>query len=217
MFQPALFRPGTGHHAQRVEKLFTLPSRLTGSGPSPVPSPVLDAAGWISGLWVAAALLGIGVFSGGTTSLVLAVVLLYGTGTSVAVLGWLACRALRMRAVRRLAAGPATPAARDFLAAAASARAEFRAALFPGGATGTPEVRRALAPSRAAAEAAPSSVLPARAEQAQTGCSAPVSRAVPRSSGKSPIRKKARPKSAAKSSATKSPASPVQDDFAQAA
>ena len=196
-----------------MHQLFTLPSRLAGSAPSPV----LDAAGWISTLWVTAAVLGLGMFSGGTTSLVQAVVLLYGTGAALAVLGWLAGRALRLRAVRRLAADPEAHAARDFLATTTSAQAELRAALFPEGATGTPEVRRALAPSRAAAEAAPSSALPARAGHPQPGSSAPVSRTLPRSSGKSPIRKKARPKSAIRSNATKAAGSPVQDDFARAA
>ncbi|KPN18120.1 hypothetical protein [Arthrobacter sp. Edens01] len=198
--------PGTAHRAERVEKLFTLPSRMSGSAPSPI----LDAAAWISGLWVVAAVLGVGIFSGGTTSLVLALVLLYGTGAALSVLGWLTWRGLRVRAARRLAAEPGASAARDFLAATAAAQAEFRAAVFPEGATGTPEVRRALASSRAAAEGAPSSVLPARPT---TGSAV---RTVPRS-GKSPIRKNAVCKSAARRRGTNPPAPPVQDDFAPAA
>ena len=191
MSQPALFRFGSGHHAERIEKLFALPSRLAGSPSSPVPPPVLNTAGWLSGLWVTAALLGLGMFSGGTTSLVQAVVLLYGTGASLAVLCWLAWRALRMRAARRLAADPAAPAAREFLAAAAFAREEFLQALFPAGATGTPEVLKATAPARAAAAGAPRTDL--RTELP----SGPAAPAVPRSArARSPIRKNVRRKSA---------------------
>lgn len=209
MSHPALFRPGTGNPTERLEKLRTLPSRIAGSAPSPV----LDAAGWISGLWLSSALLGIGVFSGGTTSLVLAAVLLYGTGAALAVLGWLAWRALSVRLRRSAASDPGAAAARDFLAATASAREEIIQALFPAGATGTPEVLRATAPARAAAAAAPNSPLPAKAPNGGPG-------ATPRTaqrSGKSPIRKKATCKSAHRRRGVKPPAPPVQDDFARAA
>ena len=206
MSQRVLFRFGAGPHAARIERLFTLPSRLAGSGPPPV----LNAAGWLSALWVAAALLGLGVFSGGTTSLVEAVVLLYGTGGALAVLSWLAWRAINLRVRRRADADPGTGAAREFLAATASAREEFIQALFPAGATGTPEVRRALASSRSAAEAAPSSRLAPRAAEGGTVRSAP-------RSGKSPIRKNAVCKSAARRRGTTPAAPPVQDDFAPAA
>ncbi|MFJ2506396.1 hypothetical protein [Arthrobacter citreus] len=209
MSHPALFRFGTANRTEHLEKLRTLPSRLAGSAPSPA----LDAAGWISGLWLAAALLGLGVFSGGTTSLVLAVVLLYGTGAALAVLGWLAWRALSLRMRRRAASEPGASAARDFLAATASAREEIIQALFPAGATGTPEVLRATAPARAAAAAAPNSPLPAKAPGGGPGA-AP--RTSPRS-GKSPIRKKATCKSAHRRRGAKPPAPPVQDDFARAA
>lgn len=209
MSHPALFRLGTANPTERLEKLRTLPSRIAGSAPSPV----LDAAGWISGLWLSAALLGIGVFSGGTTSLVLAVVLLYGTGAALAVLGWLAWRALSVRMRRRAVSDPGAAAARDFLAAAASAREEIVQALFPAGATGTPEVLRATAPARAAAAAAPNSPLPGKAPDSGPGTTP---RTAPRS-GKSAIRKKAICKSAHRRRGVKPPAPPVQDDFARAA
>lgn len=189
MSVPAVFRTGTEDHARRAQRVFTLPSRISGSAPSSV----LDAAGWISVLWVAAALLGIGMFSGGTTSLVEAVFLLYGTGASLAVLGWLAYRGLSRR-VRRRAAGDAGPAgAREILAAAASAREEFLQALFPAGATGTAEVLQATAPARAAAAAAPRTELLTQLPSGQ----APVNR-LPSARAKSPIRKNARRKSAAR-------------------
>lgn len=197
MSLPADFRrrhPGTA-------RLLSLPSRVAGSPPSPV----LDATCWLSILWVAAALLGLGFFSGGTTSLVLAAVLLYGTGTCLAVVGWLAFRALRLRAARRAAEKRDAAAARDFLAAAEFARAEIRAALFPEGATGRP-ARSATAP--APAPAGP--------------------RSAARPSTKSPICKKARRKSAPSKSTpgnsvrnsvrnTAAKTAAVQDDFAQAA
>ncbi|MFW0770808.1 hypothetical protein ACLRGH_12375 [Arthrobacter koreensis] len=206
MSHPALFRFGTATRTEYLEKLRTLPSRIAGLPPSPP----LDAAGWLSGLWVAAAVMGIGVFSGGTTSLVLAAVLLYGTGGALAVLGWLAWRGLGVRLRRRAATGPGTSTARDFLAAADSAREEVLQALFPAGATGTPEVLRATAPARAAAAAAPNSPLPA------PGSSPGTQRPVPRS-GKSPIRKSATCKSVHHRRSAKPPAGPVQDDFARAA
>ncbi|MFZ3415418.1 hypothetical protein [Arthrobacter sp. 3Tela_A] len=209
MPHPALFRRGTGNPTERLEKLRTLPSRMSGSAPSPA----LDAAGWISGLWLSAALLGLGVFSGGTTSLVLAVVLLYGTGAALAVLGWLAWRALSVRMRRRAASEPGASAARDFLAATASAREEIVQALFPAGATGTPEVLRATAPARVAAAGAPSSPLPAKAPNSGPDT---IPRSVPRS-GKSAIRKNATCKSAHRRRGVQSPAPPVQDDFAPAA
>ncbi|MBF4994744.1 hypothetical protein ITX31_11565 [Arthrobacter gandavensis] len=213
MSYPALFRRGS--RTESLEKLRTLPSRIAGSAPSPP----LDAAGWLSGLWVAAALLGIGVFSGGTTSLVLAAALLYGTGAALAVLGWLAWRAFSGRMRRRAASGPGASAARDFLAATASAQEEVLRALFPAGATGTPEVLRATAPARAAAAAAPNSLLPVQARGSATGlASGPVTqhRPAPRP-GKSPIRKNATCKSAMRRRSTKPPAGPAQDDFARAA
>ncbi|MFZ3451976.1 hypothetical protein [Arthrobacter sp. 7Tela_A1] len=190
MFVPADFR----RRHPDAARLLSLPSRVAGSPPSAV----LDTVCWFSVLWVAAGLLGLGFFSGGTTSLVLAVVLLYGTGACLAVVGWLAFRALRLRAARRAAEEPDATAARDFLAAEEFARAEIRAALFPEGATGRP----------------------ARADTPQAPAGP---RCAARPSAKSPISKKARRKSSPGKPNKSFPlntavtSAAVQDDFAQAA
>ncbi|MER2137802.1 MAG: hypothetical protein ABS909_08095, partial [Arthrobacter sp.] len=175
---------------------------------------VLNAAGWLSAAWVAAALLGVGAFSGGTTSLVGAAVLIYGTGAALAVVGWLAWRAISLRVRRRADAAPARSAARELLAATASAREEFLQALFPAGATGTPEVRRALASTLSAAGTAPSSSLTAAPEGRSGVRTGP---AAGKRAGKSPIRKNAVCKSAARRSGTGTSARPVQNDYARAA
>ena len=110
------------------------------------------AAGAASAAWLTAAALGL--FSGSAASLPLGLALIYITGIALLVLVWLALGRVR-RAAERRARRDQAQALRTFLAATSAAREEFLSALVPAGATGTPEVQRALAPSRAASEAAP--------------------------------------------------------------
>lgn len=110
------------------------------------------AAGTASAAWLIAAALGL--FSGSAASLPLGLALIYITGIALLVLVWLVLGRVR-RAAERRARRDRAQALRTFLAATSAAREEFLSALVPAGATGTPEVQRALAPSRAASAAAP--------------------------------------------------------------
>lgn len=154
------------------------------------------AAGAASAAWLTAAALGL--FSGGASSLPLGLALIYLTGIALLVLVWLAFGRVRQAAERRARRDEAQ-ALRTFLEATSAAREEFLSALVPAGATGTPEVQRALAPSRAASAAAPRTQLlpvPAATAPAVTATRGPGTGSGPRpgaalSPVKSAIRKNA--------------------------
>ncbi|CEA07577.1 hypothetical protein BN1051_00893 [Arthrobacter saudimassiliensis] len=138
---------------------------------------------WISAIWLAAAVLGIGFFSGGTTNLALSLALLYGTGMALVVVIFALYRWLSGSARRRNAAVPDDAAAAAFVDATRLAQEELWAALLPPRPVGLPgvrtavtteEARRALATARKSAAAAPRSAVESEAPVAPAAASAVV-------------------------------------------
>lgn len=138
---------------------------------------------WISAIWLAAAVLGIGFFSGGTTNLALSLALLYGTGMALVVVIFALYRWLSGSARRRNAAAPDDAAAAAFVDATRLAQEELWAALLPPRPVGLPgvrtavtteEARRALATARKSAAAAPRSAVESEAPVAPAAASAVV-------------------------------------------
>ncbi|MET4061581.1 hypothetical protein ABIB35_003154 [Arthrobacter sp. UYP6] len=90
----------------------------------------------ISSVWLVMAVTGVGFFSGGTTSLALSLILLYGTGVALIVVIAGIYRLVKKSAVRRAESVPDDTAALAFVDTTRSATEELRAALRPPAATG---------------------------------------------------------------------------------
>ena len=106
------------------------------------------------------AITGFGFFSGGTTSLALSLVLLYGTGAALIVVSAAVYRFVKNSAVKRTETAPDDTAAVVFVDTARSATDELLAALRPAAATGRPSavsprtVREAVSSTATTAAAA---------------------------------------------------------------
>ena len=116
-----------------------LPPQLVGAQQRPLYVKVRTALTVISSLWLIAAITGLGFFSGGTTSLALSLVLLYGTGMALIVVIAAIYRVVKNSAIKRAETAPADVAAGAFVDTARMASVELRAALRPPAATGKPQ------------------------------------------------------------------------------
>ena len=169
----------------------------------------------ISIVWLVMAVTGFGFFSGGTTSLALSLVLLYGTGVALVVVIAGIYRLVKKSAVRRAESVPDDTAALAFVDATRSATEELRAALRPPAATGrqyAPVTRTvgpavsmsdAVAAARAAsiAAAVASAVAEAAASEETPARPAVVKKRVAAASTVKPAAKKAAATSAVKAGA----------------
>lgn len=116
-----------------------LPPQLVGAQQRPLYVKVRTALTVISSLWLIAAITGLGFFSGGTTSLALSLVLLYGTGMALIVVIAAIYRVVKNSAIKRTETAPEDAAAGAFVDTARMASVELRAALRPPAATGKPQ------------------------------------------------------------------------------
>ncbi|MCQ1947928.1 hypothetical protein [Arthrobacter sp. zg-Y1116] len=94
----------------------------------------------LSTLWLISAVIGIGFFSGGTTSLAFSLILLYGTGAALLVVITALYRVLSRAARQRVEAAPDDNAAAVFVDTTRSATEEIMAALRPAAPYGRPGV-----------------------------------------------------------------------------
>ncbi|MCC3303019.1 hypothetical protein [Arthrobacter sp. zg-Y895] len=94
----------------------------------------------LSTLWLISAVIGIGFFSGGTTSLAFSLILLYGTGASLLIVISALYRVLNRAARERVEAAPDDSAAAVFVDTTRSATEEIMAALRPASPHGRPGV-----------------------------------------------------------------------------
>ncbi|WP_342022211.1 hypothetical protein AAE021_10125 [Arthrobacter citreus] len=130
-----------------------LPPQLVGVQQRPLYVKVRTALTVISSIWLLMAITGFGFFSGGTTSLALSLVLLYGTGMALIVVMAAVYRLVKNSAVKRTETAPDDTAAVVFVDTARSASEELLAALRPAAATGRPSavstrtVRAAVPPA----------------------------------------------------------------------
>lgn len=115
-----------------------LPPQLVGVHQRPLYVKVRTALTIVSIIWLLLAITGVGFFSGGTTSLALSLVLLYGTGTALIVVIAAIYRLVKNSAVKRTETAPDDTAAVAFVDTARSATEELLAALRPAAATGRP-------------------------------------------------------------------------------
>ena len=115
-----------------------LPPQLVGVHQRPLYVKVRTALTIVSIIWLLLAITGVGFFSGGTTSLALSLVLLYGTGTALIVVIAAVYRLVKNSAVKRTVTAPEDTAAVAFVDTARSATEELLAALRPAAATGRP-------------------------------------------------------------------------------
>ena len=187
-----------------------LPPQLVGVQQRPLYVKVRTIVTVAASIWMVLAITGFGFFSGGTTSLALSLVLLYGTGAALIVVISAVYRLVNRSAVKRAEAAPEDTKAIVFVDTARSATEELLAALRPAAATGRPQyapasprtVRPAVSSETAAAVAAsaPAAKQPV-AGQAKTTAKAPpksaLNKAVPNKSGKSAAAKSAKAAKAA--------------------
>ncbi|MDN3905200.1 hypothetical protein [Arthrobacter sp. YD2] len=94
----------------------------------------------ISTLWLVLAIIGVGFFSGGTTSLALSLILLYGTGAALLVVITAIYRYVSRAARQRVETMPDDNAAAVFVDTTRSATEEIMAALRPAAPAGRPAV-----------------------------------------------------------------------------
>jgi hypothetical protein len=183
-----------------------LPPQLVGVQQRPLYVKVRTALTVISSIWLLMAITGFGFFSGGTTSLALSLVLLYGTGTALIVVMAAVYRLVKNSAVKRTETAPDDTAAVVFVDTARSASEELLAALRPAAATGrpsavSPRTVRAAVPPEATT---PAVTTPAAAAAAPSAAKASGSKA---SGSKAPAAKASKAKPAdAKPQAQKQPA-----------
>jgi hypothetical protein len=152
-----------------------LPPQLVGVQQRPLYVKVRTALTVISSIWLLMAITGFGFFSGGTTSLALSLVLLYGTGMALIVVMAAVYRLVKNSAVKRTETAPDDTAAVVFVDTARSASEELLAALRPAAATGRPS---AVSPRTVRAAVPPAVTTPAvTIAAAPSGSKAPGSKA----------------------------------------
>ena len=203
-----------------------LPPQLVGVQQRPLYVKVRTIVTVAASIWMVLAITGFGFFSGGTTSLALSLVLLYGTGAALIVVISAVYRLVNRSAVKRAEAAPEDTKAIVFVDTARSATEELLAALRPAAATGRPQyapasprtVRPAVASETAAAVAAsaPAAKQPAAGQAKATAKASPKSalnKAVPNKSGS----KSAAAKSAKAAPAKSAPAKSAKGSPAKAA
>ncbi|MBP3037090.1 hypothetical protein J2M53_12640 [Arthrobacter sp. zg-ZUI100] len=207
-----------------------LPPQLVGVQQRPLYVKVRTTATVVASIWMVLAITGFGFFSGGTTSLALSLVLLYGTGVALIVVICAVYRLVNRSAVKRAEVAPEDTKAIVFVDTARSATEELLAALRPAAATGRPQyapasprtVRPAVSSETAAAVAAsaPAAKQSAAGQAKTTAKASPksaLSKAVPNKSGKSAAVKSAKAAKAAKAAPGKSaPAKSVKGAPAKA-
>ncbi|MCQ1951539.1 hypothetical protein NNX28_16590 [Arthrobacter sp. zg-Y859] len=176
----------------------------------------------LSTLWLISAVIGVGFFSGGTTSLAFSLILLYSTGAALLVVISALYRVLSRAARQRVEAVPDDSAAAVFVDTTRSATEEIMAALRPAAPYGTPgasvrmpstvdalDVAAALTARTAALTSA------AAAEKSAAAAAAMVAPGKSGSAAKSVMNKSVVNKSASKKKAA--PKQPAQPTKAQAA
>ncbi|MCQ1987867.1 hypothetical protein [Arthrobacter sp. zg-Y844] len=190
----------------------------------------------LSTLWLISAVIGIGFFSGGTTSLAFSLILLYGTGAALLVVITALYRVLSRAARQRVEAAPDDNAAAVFVDTTRSATEEIMAALRPAAPYGRPGVsvrmpqsvdaldvaaaltaRTAAMTSAVAAEKSAAAAAAMVAPGKSTGSTSAVNKSAVNKSAvnKSAVNKSAVNKSASKKKAA--PKQPAQPKKAQAA
>lgn len=113
-----------------------LPPKFAGVQQRPLYQRVRTVLTVLSILWLVFAVIGLGSFSGGTTSLALSLILLYGTGIALLIVLFAAYQAVRNFAAAR--AGGESGAAAVFVDTVRSATRELRSALHPAPPSGRP-------------------------------------------------------------------------------
>ena len=191
-----------------------LPPKVVGVQQRPLYIRVRSILEILSTLWLVSAVIGVGFFSGGTTSLAFSLILLYGTGAALLVVITALYRVLSRAARQRVEAVPEDNAAAVFVDTARSATEEILAALRPAAAYARPgttvrmpstvdalDVAAALTARTAAMTSA------VAAEKSAAAAAEMVSAGKP-AAGKSVMNKSAVNKSASKKAAPKQPAQP---------
>ena len=171
----------------------------------------------ISIVWLVMAVTGFGFFSGGTTSLALSLVLLYGTGVALVVVIAGIYRLVKKSAVRRAESVPDDTAALAFVDTTRSATEELRAALRPPAATGRQyaPVVRTMGPAVSMSDA----VAAARAASIAAAVASAVAEAaaVEKTPARPAVAKKRGAAASTVKSTVKTPAAPAAKASARAA
>ncbi|MCQ2001836.1 hypothetical protein [Arthrobacter zhaoxinii] len=115
-----------------------LPPKVVGVQQRPLYLRVRSILIILSTLWLISAVIGVGFFSGGTTSLAFSLILLYGTGAALLVVISALYRVLSRAALQRVVAAPDDNAAAVFVDTTRSATEEIMAALRPATPRGRP-------------------------------------------------------------------------------
>ena len=174
-----------------------LPPKVVGVQQRPLYIRVRTILTILSTLWLIFAIIGVGFFSGGTTSLAFSLILLYTTGAALLVVISAVYRFLTRAARQRVETVPEDSAAAVFVDTARSATEEIMAALRPAAATGSPAVRMPQnvdALDVAAALAARTAALTAAAAAEKSAAAAAAMVAPAKTVTKSPVNKSAKKK-----------------------
>ena len=115
-----------------------LPPKVVGVQQRPLYLRVRSILTIFSALWLISAIIGLGFFSGGTTSLAFSLILLYGTGAALLVVISAIYRAVSRAARQRVETAPDDNAATVFVDTTRSATEEIMAALRPAAPSGRP-------------------------------------------------------------------------------
>ena len=186
-----------------------LPPKVVGVQQRPLYIRVRTTLTILSTLWLILAVIGVGFFSGGTTSLALSLVLLYGTGAALLVVIAAIYRGVSRAARQRVETVPDDSAAAAFVDTARSATQEIMAALRPAAPAGRPAVPVRMPQSVdaidvAAALAARTAVMTA-AVAAEKTAAASADLVAP---GKAPLKSPVNKSATKKKSGSKQPAQP---------
>ena len=171
-----------------------LPPKVVGVQQRPLYIRVRTILTILSTLWLVFAIIGVGFFSGGTTSLAFSLILLYTTGAALLVVISAVYRFLTRAARQRVETVPEDSAAAVFIDTARSATEEIMAALRPAAATSSPAVRMPQhvdALDVAAALAARTAALTAAAAAEKSAAAAAAMVAPAKTMTKSPVNKSA--------------------------
>ena len=198
-----------------------LPPQLVGVQQRPLYVKVRTIVTVAASIWMVLAITGFGFFSGGTTSLALSLVLLYGTGAALIVVISAVYRLVNRSAVKRAEAAPQDTKAIVFVGTARSATEELLAALRPAAATGRPQYApaspRTVRPAAASETAAAVAASAPAAKQPAAGQAKPTAKASPKSALNKAVPNKSGSKSAAAKSAKAAPAKPAPAKSAKGA
>lgn len=194
-----------------------LPPQLVGAQQRPLYVKVRTAITVISCVWLILAITDFGFFSGGTTSLALSLVLLYGTGAALIVVIAAVYRLVNKSALKRTETAPEDTAAVAFLGTTRSATEEVRSALRPPAATGRPHPApvspRTVRPAASVSASDTATTQPAAQKQPANGQNiAAAAKPAPKSALNPPVPNKSAPNMAApkKTVPTKSASNPAQ-------